>query len=383
MNIARDDSEFSVTLLSNHSADYYPNNSAFNFCNEFYKPIDVSQNYEVALSEIFYKEKDSEILPVQNEKKTYFGQSIDDNVITLTRTSARHTQIPKIVKSLDTFLAVLQTNVEGLTPSPVNESVSIKYFYDDNVIQKVILEILDPKNELTCVIGPPIFCEMLGFDTNRFSAGVHVTNRPVDRDLGEEIEMNTLVVFSIQKEIQDKIKVTEPSSHNVEMLILNCATALALSDYDIHMSYDIETTTLQVLYPDYPRLSIKFPAAVNEALGLPESYKFQKNITIFKVSDNLEKLNESRIKYHPGQQIVVHSSKIAGQVFGSRSVQSLRIFPRKPSKDVQHIAFSSLYFHPLNCAELCNFDIKLTTENFKPLFSSEFATVVVLKFRAS
>lgn len=372
-----EDSEFTITLVSHHCTDFFPQNNAFNFSNMLYKLIELPEKYEVAVSEIFFKEKEKDSPSTSNEKKEkYFAQRADDNVLTLTKTLSYYYQIPKTFSSLNTFLAKIQANLQELNP----KLFSITYLYNGDVIEKTTIKIIDPTEEMSFIITPPIMAEMLGFETNTFKSGTHTSVRPVDRDVWEEIPMNTIMKFEFVRAIQEKLEVEEPSVHDVEMLMLECTTSLLLSTYGVDISYDIHSTILQVLFHD-TNLSIKFPPAVNEALGLHESYEFNNNVTIFNVGENLRRMNESMIQFHPGQQVLIQSSNIEGQIFGSKCINLLRIFPRKWLKEMQHIAITSLYYQPLNGLHLSKFHIKLTTENLKPLFPSELPTTVVLKLR--
>lgn len=366
------------TMVVNSNENLFGDCTSTDFKSTLNRVMAFGLPYEVALSEIFFKEPPPPPPDSPSELKSYFGLFPEENKITLTTTVKSGLQLPKTITTIDTFLAVLKMRMEDAFPL----MFQIAYTYDGDVIPKTTIKLIDPTNQYKLIISPPIMAEMLGFESNTFSPGTHVSVRPVDKEVWPSIPMHDNIHFDLTKTTVKTVTVEEPDEYKVDLLLINCATALITSDWEnIEMPYDDDTTILRLVNP-YQGLSIKFPAPVNEAIGLDEEYEFNKPLTEFNITEKRKQLAETRIKHHPGHQVLVHTTTIdSGGVYGSRLANLLRIFPRKPSNEVQHLIFQPLNFYPLKYQQLDIVDIKLTTENLKPIAPSEVPTTLILTFR--
>ena len=142
------DDEFYVTLPSNSSVNYYPNNTLSDFTTKLFKPIDLKGDWEVALTEISFPHSFYNIVEPFNVVR-YSGDGSAGSADTITIPPGYYNDLNELFTTMSDLMNPLgQTNIKLL----LNQNT-----------QKVKIRL---KNA-AFVQFHPILAAMLGFDEEK------------------------------------------------------------------------------------------------------------------------------------------------------------------------------------------------------------------------
>lgn len=380
------DEETIITLVSDHSMDYFPDNSPSHFSNKLFKAIDFPEMcYEIAVTEIMYQEPLPPIeRPPPEEQQLYFGVIPENNKALVhygRGISLNHYK--KSSQTFDQWNSGLATSVTQNNNIYTTNHATVRFMnlYEDNDVVKSIINVEFEKPDLKLVISPPIYAKILGFRTNEFSkSGEYISEDPVNPELWELLPDLDSVNISLERHFSKEILIEEPAQHEVELLINAIGAAFVLSGLKVLLDFDPETGILEVELGDQIK-SVKFPIVVNNEFGLDDEFIFTDRSTML----NIVYLKQARVErnriYFPTTNILMLTNLIDGKHYGSQCVPILRVFPREHTNTIKHLVFDPLYFSCLTSSHLQNIEIKLVGDNFKPLIKSNTPTTVVLKIR--
>lgn len=361
-----DQGSFFVTLRSDHSLEYHDNTSV-NFTNVLYKPLRLPDNsYQVALSEIFMEES-VYVKPTSDE---FFLPGVDNNIKVWDYTGT-FTQFPKNTNDLSTWMERLTETYGILSLLTTETSLKLELVKDLATGEdKAKLTFVDPNDTYVLEFSPRKYADMLGFTNSTFSRGDHVSENPIDYSKFNEIPVNDKIKVICINKTPVLIPISQPSTKTVSALIAKIVVAFAKNKIKVRMPRVREGHI--VVHLDQKNTKFQLPPVVNQALGLADDFIFENPVTEIKVAQN----NLVEIS----NQVLVETSIITEQYYGSKCRNILRIFPR-PTKGVHHFNFKPLFFCDLNSTEIKEININLTAENHRLLSPAETPTTVVLLFR--
>jgi len=383
--------DFFVTVQSDKCKEYYTENTPSQFNNILYQPVN-TDFYEVGVAEIFLsckKEEEEENKPVQSptissSEQTFFSNPGSDNLIT-------------VLKFKQTFLKFAKRNLNF-----VNFFEELKQFLNENQSEvgvnfskeyvelgkpaKTILTFNDPTGEYSLQVQPQ-WAEAFGFRQHTFNAGRFVSENPQSEESFAKILLGSVMSLTFSRWEIKSVPVQEPSEFDIEELVENLVDALR--EYNVRMpmlQYKQESRTRRVhIYLDN-NLTIQFPVSVNRALGKPDNFRFNDNLSVVEFYVNIDvsqpaPVGPKKLPMIPGRQILITSNIIDPQMFANSHHYALRRFMKSELKDVEHLTFNPVHYVALAKKEVQSIQISLTDENNIPIETLDKATTVLLHFK--
>lgn len=380
------DSQY-VTLWSNQSLEYFPDNISTNFSNFLSVPFSVPTDcYEVAISEIIFEEKDKPTVAHPADKPSYFGLPMENNLITVKRFPGMIMNFTKKSIDFNLWRIGLQERINQLFNS-TELGVKMSFFYEGKPDPKTTLTIIDTSSKFTMRIEPAYYAKILGFNNKtEFKSGIFRSEELQSRDEFNKVPLEDRLTIYLTAVETELLEVEEPDEYLLELLISNCAEVLLEKGVKVKMPYDPKSSKL-ILELEYPGYSIQLPRVVNDELGLDPDFVFKDKRTVVQVDQMRTRMLEKKTGYYPSNQVLIHSNIVDSKYYGvgeqamEGSSNILRIFPRKLIKAPQHYIFEPLYFHPLKYTHFQTINIQLTGEKLKPITATATPTFVVLKFQ--
>ena len=139
-------SEFYLTLMSNSSLQFYPENQTNNFTVKLPQTVNLNGSFDVALCEISFNMtienvcSDNNNLIIELEAVNYAGESLNYLI-------EEKISIPQgFYATVSEILHALNLSLMSLVPSLINDE--IKIFHKDGLYRKVCIDSLTFKNVL-------------------------------------------------------------------------------------------------------------------------------------------------------------------------------------------------------------------------------------------
>lgn len=368
------DMNFSVTLVSDSSLKYFPDNNSTLFTNVLYKKIQLPEKlYQVALSEIFYEEAMIDRTQTQN---TYFGTPTANNFVKVWDGQGVVTQHEKKTNNLQEWIANLERVFGILSLATVNVTIKLSVQKDETGKLKAKLHFQDLNNIYSLRIKPPKYAEMLGFKKSVFAPGNHLSENAVNEQEFAKFPIGDKITLQCTDESPKLLEISEPLERTQDALIANIIVSFITHGILVRMP--ISTNRKLKVYIDQRNLRFQLPVIANRALRLPDEFIFEdKEITV-----DLNKIIPSTPKeYKESLQVLVMTSLIQEQFYGSKCLPILRIFKRPTDKKKHQILFDPLYFHDLKYDTFHDIQITLVGESESQIAPADSPTTIVLQFR--
>ena len=422
--------DFLITVISNHSMDYFPNNSSAEFKNMLYRPKKLPlDEFEVGITDIFYQldpfRSTNETQDDQVQEK-HFGYSQGDNLLRIEKRYVNEYKTRKRSERLADWFKELQQFFD-INRSAVQITFDT-FFTDTGEGPYTVLTVEDKRKHYHAEILPQ-FAEVLGFEGQlSFNVGKHVSKQVQDEEKFKKIPISEQFVLKLTLLETPAVAVQEPEEYNnAPELIENCFEAIKSLKYKVTMPLDLQNNLRVSIQEE--NLRFRLPKAVNQRLGLADDFVFSEQVTTVPVPKdppaketggwfgtlrNLlptatieEKGPEAAKPAEPVKQtepikatigpsiIVPQTTDIPAYVqisvcsdivepgfYGCITRRELGTFLHDTSiSTMRHVKFNPVYHKALSTANLSSIEILLVDENFEKIPVSDTPTKITLQFR--
>lgn len=380
--------DFYVSLFSDNSFEYFPNNNSSLFQNKLFTPITFSDGlFEIGLCQITYHEPSVKPItptppsPVSPKKFDLFFPNTGDNVVTVYTYSEAEFHIKKISSGDMSAFNVHMNNIfiEFKVPARFTE------IYDGQDEPTMKLYWNDATR--TFRIQQDI-ADALGFDQLDFTMGEYKAKRRRNPQPYLDLPNDHTFVFICWKWIPTTVNVVEPSKYEFEYLLHAIIDALDSHDHEIGLIQSKSGDILFVKLKD-PRKQIKFSKKINSILGVDENYIFSQLSTTLYLPKETIAIGQPDDIIVPDQnpitnrnQIYVICNVIENQFVGSTSLPVLRILQRTNQTNVEiSNIFTPVFYMTLKDSHVSYIQLSLINEKFELLEKTSFPTTAILHVR--
>jgi len=381
-----------ITVFSDNSLEYFPDNTNSSFRNLLYKPlITTGREMEAGLCEIFYTDKKVDEQQLEQDDQpspTFFGHFPSDNIFLVYELRTQKSEYKKQADDMSSFITGLYTRMNNI----LKGAVKMSNYYAGNLAETNFsdIEFTDPTNKFQLSLSRNL-ADILGFKSTRLKKGHNRSELPQSQGALDKTSREEELLIIMQYYEQHDIKVTEPDNYLLEDLFIHINNALLDKEIDIQINIP-PTKDKFIVNNSEGQYTIKFPSQINEALGLAPTFTFYKKRTELRLNpfppapgqpkpsnpilpqslsaqDDDERMNS---------KIFVTTNLIEPTYFGSERSQVIRIFPRAiESNKEQSVRFSPVYYFSTLNQELSSIHTKLMDEKNQELpFTSNPTTAI-------
>jgi len=294
--------EVYITLLSDDSLEYFPENSPSQFSNVLAHDIAVgAEEYEIGLVSLNLNLKENDT----TKPKLEFDK---DDKITM-RIPSTSSDTVDINGTVDKLLPAASFITTLTTKFAFFGNINFSLDFVDETTSFVTAHVTLPDGY---VILESILAQILGFDQTIFKAGKYRASKPFNKDLLAITSAKAVV--SYVKYEEKKFDLPQPEDDTLDGLAETIHKAFQDADETVFVTVDDEQEYMTFeAQKDY--LEFKLPSKLCDWFGIPSSRMFSKKTSVF-VSNTKE--HSSR------EHLLVCLNLVGYQAYGSQEFPILR-----------------------------------------------------------
>lgn len=199
---------FYVSVYSEHSREYFPNNTSINFYNKLAQPLVFQPNtYEVCLTKVSTVENKSD------GKKREFFENNEEKAIKIKQEEKSGFFVPKEDEHLTSFITTFNTDSQGTYDIAIEMDFQSKRVIITNETEYILILPLD----ITLA---------LGFTSNKFEKGETHSNHDFDENVYKKIPEGTQFEILLVKIVNSSVSIETPKEYKFTSLIESINKAL-------------------------------------------------------------------------------------------------------------------------------------------------------------